>query len=102
MKAGDEVLILRDGDLGSPAEKGLERAVDDLILAGGIIRVSDMEAGADPNSVLQTSIEGLRFIATDGAASPIKKLSLQGDIRRVSTLDELTLRARAHRDRAQA
>ena len=79
------VVVFRDGDEpDSPAEKGLARGADRLILQGAIVAVTNTPLGSDANALLQSdgSVKLLDLIEN----AELANLSLDGHITRCATL----------------
>jgi hypothetical protein len=89
-------LVFRDGDApGSPADKGLIRGVDHLLLEGASeIRVTPTPAGEDANSILQRDgAAGLQALYDQalGADTKPAELSPEGDIKRLARMKDKPL-----------
>jgi hypothetical protein len=87
-KAGDNLIILRDGDRpGSPAAEALTAGVDYLILAGARVWVVAMPDGRDANDILrEDGPDALHDLIVNAAPA---KLSRMGELHRLARLDNL-------------
>jgi hypothetical protein len=85
---GLPVVVFRDGDdPDSPAEKGLAKGVDRLILQGATVAITDTPLGADANALLQSDGTDalLDLVENAGAAG----LSVEGHFIRCANLSPL-------------
>ena len=82
------VIVFRDGDdPGSPAEKGLAKGVDRLILQGAAVAVTDTPPGSDANALLQSDGPGVLVDLVENAEPA--ELSVDGHIARCADLTAL-------------
>ena len=80
------VVVFRDGDApDSPAEKGLAKGVDRLILQGATVAITDTPLEADANALLQSDGPGRLLELVDSATAA--ELSTDGHIERCAGLN---------------
>jgi hypothetical protein len=93
-RRGQDIVVVRDGDVAdSPADKGLIRGVDHLLLQGAKVKVTQTprqqegEEKPDANSILQK--EGAAALSALIEGAEAAKLSLAGEVTRLSRLPEI-------------
>jgi hypothetical protein len=79
------VVVFRDGDdPDSPAEKGLAKGVDRLILQGATVTITDTPLGADANAILQS--DGPDTLLELLESAELACLSVEGHVERCARL----------------
>jgi putative DNA primase/helicase len=86
---GQKITIVRDGDApDSPADKGLIRGIDHLLLAGADVKVTATPEDEDANSILRKENGAVELNNLVDAASPAE-LSLAGEVVRLARMSSI-------------
>jgi putative DNA primase/helicase len=87
-RQGERIIVFRDGDpKDSPADKALQAGVDELIIHGAVVRVTETPPGASAKSLLQDPEQGKRALSRLLAKPAGAALSFAGETRRLAKLE---------------
>ena len=88
IRKGERVVVIRDGDQpGAPADNGLVKGLDNLLLREAAVRVTHTPSGADANSILRNEgLDALRELITNASSAV---LSAEGQVARLASLDPI-------------
>jgi len=88
IRKGERVVVIRDGDLpGAPADNGLVKGLDNLLLQEAAVRVTHTPSEADANSILRKEgPDALRELITNATSAV---LSVEGQVARLASLDPI-------------
>lgn len=88
VRSGERVLIVRDGDEpGSSADKALSEGINQLILAGADVFVTDTPRGEDANAILMAHSSTVELVKLVGSARAAA-LSNSGEAKRLARIDD--------------
>jgi hypothetical protein len=92
--AGAEIVIVRDGDKpNSPADTGLQDAIDSMLLQGARVSVTATPAESDANDLLRGP-DGIAALVDLVAGAKPAELSLAGLVTQLAHEDDFTLQPR--------